>query len=76
MGIDCADSTSCSQENVDLNQTCTENKITTEGSIKGTIESKLPEWFEGWVPSFNFVSAGSSNELESERICTETSATG
>lgn len=76
MVIDCAESDTCSQQNVNLNQTCTENKITSEGSIKGTIETKLPEWFEGWLPSFNFVSVKSTNNLVNEKICTETSSSG
>jgi len=61
---------------VNTNKTCTENKITTEGSIKGTIETKLPQWFEGWVPSFTFLSVGSTSNLETEQICITSSSNG
>ena len=76
MAIDCGSATDCSQMNLNLEKTCTENKIVSEEIAKGTIEAKLPSWFDGYVPSFNFVNSKSSETFSKEEICTTSSATG
>ncbi|KAI4176938.1 MAG: hypothetical protein LQ343_000795 [Gyalolechia ehrenbergii] len=74
--VDCTGSSECAQENVDLNKTCTTFKITEEGSLKATFELKLPQWIEGWNPSFDFHKITSENNLATEEVCTTTSSRG
>ncbi|CAL8579892.1 hypothetical protein XPA_005622 [Xanthoria parietina] len=76
--IDCAGTKDCTQTNIISNDTCTENKITDENSLKAEFELKLPKWFgEAFDnPDLSFSSNVGTDSVTTEQVCKKTTSSG
>ena len=76
--IDCAGTKDCTQTNIVSNDTCTENKITDENSLKAEFELKLPKWFgEAFDnPDLSFSWNVGTDSVTTEQICKKTTSSG
>lgn len=64
--------------NIVSNDTCTENKITDENSLKAEFELKLPKWFgEAFDnPDLSFSWNVGTDSVTTEQVCKKTTSSG